>query len=72
MNEDPEIETRFTYHAPFGTQLRRYDQLRFEAKELAYTILNCTPKSREQSLALTHLETAIMFANAAIARREEQ
>jgi hypothetical protein len=29
-----------------------------------------TPVSREQSLALTHLEEVVMFANAAIARNE--
>jgi hypothetical protein len=29
-----------------------------------------TPESREQSLALTNLEQAVMWANAAIARRE--
>jgi len=29
-----------------------------------------TPESREQSLAITALEEAVMWANAAIARRE--
>jgi hypothetical protein len=35
-------------------------------------ILDLTPESREQSLAITHLEQATMWANAAIARREEE
>lgn len=40
------------------------------AKELAYMICQNTPTSREQSLALTNLEQAIFWANAAIARNE--
>ena len=65
-----EIETRFTYHTPKEGQLAKYDQLRTAGKVLAYLIVELTPDSREQSLALTHLEEAIMQANAAIARRE--
>jgi hypothetical protein len=37
---------------------------------LAYHIKAETPASREQSLALTHLEDAVFWANAAIARHE--
>ena len=39
-------------------------------KTMARCILDRTPKSREQSLALTKLEEAIMWANASIARNE--
>jgi hypothetical protein len=66
-----ELKNRFTYHPPFGTQQQRYVALRDTAYDLAVMIAESTPDSREQSLALTHLETAIMFANAAIARREK-
>lgn len=65
-----ELETRFTYHGPRGNQAERYDFLRGSAKKLAEEILEMTPESREQALALTYLEQAIMWANAAIARRE--
>lgn len=65
-----EIETRFTYHAPKEDQPARYTQLRAKARELAELIVALTPSSREQSLALTELETAVMWANSAIARRE--
>lgn len=65
-----QIEDAFTYHAPLPDQPERYVALREKAKELAYMIVDHTPSCREQSLALTHLETAIMFANAAIARHE--
>jgi len=44
--------------------------MRDDAKSLAFFIVKNTPPSREQSLALTHLEEAIFYANAAIARNE--
>lgn len=64
------IENNFTYHSPKDDQQGRYELLRNEAKGLAYTITQHTPFSREQSLALTSLEEAIFWANAAIARNE--
>lgn len=64
------IENDFTYHPPFGDQVQRYARLRDEAKTLALLILELTPSSREQSLALTNLEQSVFFANAAIARNE--
>jgi len=68
---DPVLENNFTYHKPFGNQNERYESLRMLAKELAYVILEKTPKSREQSLALTNLEQSVFWANAAIARNEK-
>lgn len=65
-----QIENAFTYHAPKPDQLPRYEELRHSAKDLAQRIVRRTPPSREQSLALTHLEDAVMWANAAIARNE--
>jgi hypothetical protein len=65
-----DIERRFTYHPPAGDQIERYDALRVQAKNLAMIVLEFTPPTREQSLALTKLEEAIMWANAAIARHE--
>lgn len=72
MPEDKQaqIERNFTYHAPKDDQPARYTQLRAKAKELAELIVAITPASREQSVALTHLETAVMWANAGIARNE--
>ncbi len=64
------IEHNFTYHAPKGDQAGRYEKLRSAAKELGLLIVEHTPYSREQSLALTALEEASMWANAAIARNE--
>lgn len=65
-----DIEKRFTYHPPKGDQADRYGKIREAAKALAITLVDLTPSSREQSLALTHLDEVVMFANAAIARNE--
>lgn len=67
---DVQLENNFTYHNPKPGQPEKYQVLREKAKELAYLIKELTPKSREQSVALTELETAIFWANAAIARNE--
>jgi hypothetical protein len=64
-----ELDVRFTYHSPRDDQPRKYTMLREQAKELAEGMVMDCPQSRELSLALTHLEQAVMWANAAIARR---
>ena len=67
-----DLENRFTYHKPFGTQPGRYELLRESAKQLAELIIETTPASREQSLAITHLEEVVFWANSAIARNENE
>lgn len=67
-NRRLEIEHNFTYHAPNSEQIEKYQQIREKYKELALFLLEITPVSREQSLALTQLEYSCMMANAAIAR----
>lgn len=67
---DYPIDVNFRHHPPFGTQTARYESIRAKAKELAAEILGSCPHSRERSVALTELETAVMWANAAIARNE--
>jgi hypothetical protein len=65
-----ELDTRFTHHPPKGDQTERYSAIRDQAKKLAEKIVYSTPESREQSLAITKLEEAVMWANASIARNE--
>lgn len=67
--KDKEIEDRFSYHPPDRGQIRKYECLRETAMNLANVVLEFVPKSREQSLALTKIEEAVMWANAGIARR---
>ena len=70
MDKLAQIENNFTYHAPKPGQAERYTALREKAKEFALLIVELTPASREQSLAITELENAVFWANAAIARNE--
>lgn len=68
--EKADIDNRFTYHAPTEDQTVKYELIRNSAKHLALLIATKTPGSREQSLAMTKLEEAVFWANAAIARNE--
>lgn len=70
MITQQDLDNRFTYHPPQGSQQNRYVLIRDHAKGLAEFIVSNTPDSREQSLAITNLEQAIFWANAAIARNE--
>ena len=70
MADDDDLVSRFTYHPPKNGQAERYENLRAQGLHLARLVSEHTPPSREQSLALTHLEQAVMWANAAIARHE--
>lgn len=63
------LDNDFT-HAPFGDQIERYAKIRDFAKTFAVIICENTPPSREQSLALTHLDIVVMASNAAIAKNE--
>lgn len=66
-----DLANRFTYHAPKShEQAEKYTWIRKEAHQLAILINEQAPDSREKSLAITHLEDAVMWANAAIARNE--
>jgi hypothetical protein len=65
-----DLSNRFTYHPPKGDQAVRYSEIRRAALDLATMLNDVAPDSREKSLAITHLEDTVMWANAAIARNE--
>lgn len=67
-----DLENRFSYHAPAGTQTIRYENIRQKAKEIAIMLEALCPTSRELSLAITNLEQCVFWANAAIARHEHE
>jgi hypothetical protein len=69
---DEQIRNIFSYHAPFGNQAARYEAIRTEARTLAFIIDDNCPESREKALALTNLQQAVMWANAAIAINEKE
>ena len=63
-----DLEHKFTYHPPTGDQPKKYEDIRERALYLAlFFNANC-PSSRELSLAITHIEEAVFWANASIAR----
>lgn len=65
-----DIRNRFTYHPPKDDQPDRYDAIRQSMLALALALNDLCPDSREKSLAITSLEQASMWANAAISRNE--
>lgn len=65
------LDAVFSYHQPTEEQAQCYIRIRSEAKQLARTLLESCPKSRELSMALTHLQEAVMCANASIALNVE-
>ena len=68
MIPSEDIDRRFTYHAPDRIKVSRHEQIRDACKEMAYELNSQLPDGREKSLAITHLEEVMMWANAAIAR----
>lgn len=62
-------ENNFKWHPPTSPeQVKLYETIREKYKELADFIVDNTPRSREQSLALTDLEKSMWAANASVAR----
>jgi hypothetical protein len=62
------LRHRFSYHKPKPGQPEKYQVIRSEALNLALTMEEFCPDTRELSLAFTKLEEAVMWANASIAR----
>lgn len=66
-----DLTKRFDYHPPLTDRTRSaHGSARSVCWEAAEQLLQLTPPSREQSLAITALEEAMMWANAAIARHQ--
>jgi hypothetical protein len=70
LPEDAEFERRFQYHQPRPDQVDRYARIRAKARDLAIMIKALCPEGREFDNAQVHVEEAVFWANAAIARNE--
>jgi hypothetical protein len=73
--DQKDLDSRFTYHPPVSGRDVLYTAIRAKAKEMAELINALCPEGREKSLAVTHLEEAVFWSNASIARgtlRSEQ
>jgi hypothetical protein len=62
-----EIVKRLGYHPATPTTVPFFEENRHQAIELALHWDEALPDSREKSLALTALQEALMWANAAVA-----
>lgn len=63
-----EVEQRFRSHSMDDRSIEWMEQFREGFLQIATLVINGTVPSREQSLALTHLEEALFWANAGLAR----
>lgn len=73
MIDHADLEHRFAFH-PAATQEKRdeHTSIRQACHEAAKRINELAPDGREKALAITKLEEAMMWANAAVARQKEK
>lgn len=72
-NPDEEIENRFTYYNDgklTTEQIDKVNEIADQVKALAYYLKQEIPFSREQSIALTYLDSALQFAVAGVTRNK--
>jgi hypothetical protein len=68
---DDQIVKATSHHPPSSNEvIEAHQAVRIETANMMATIYRVVPNSRERSVALTHLETAMMWANAGIARNQ--
>lgn len=65
-----EISRRFEHHPSTAKQMQTYDAIRNKAREFAMLVNGVVPDGREKDLAITHLDAAVMWANAGVARHK--
>lgn len=63
-----EIVKRFSFHLATEVTGPQHYVIRARCMELAYSLNDLLPDSREKSEAFTHLEDVMMWSNACIAR----
>lgn len=72
-NTSADIDNRFDFHPATSAEKRgEHGSVRDACKELAHFIDKNVPPGREKACALTNLEQAMFWANAAIARNGER
>lgn len=70
MNQS-ELEHRFQFHPADAQNTKdQHQAVRAACLNCAQEINDYVPDGREKSLAIEHLETAMMFGNAGIARAD--
>jgi hypothetical protein len=72
MIGEADLNIRFGYHPPSSEDVKvDHETIRGECYWLANVVDRLCPDSREKSTAITKIEEAMMWANAAIARSPE-
>lgn len=67
------LHHRFAYHPPVTDQTKhQHETVRAKCEDLAQHFLATLPPGREQALVLTHIEEAMFWANASIARNQPE
>lgn len=67
--EASDLESRFAQHVVDEKNAKAMDLVRRRSGKLAELINKIVPPGREKSLAITHLEEVMFWANAGIARK---
>lgn len=71
--DQADLDRRFAYHQPPDQEtINRHAEIRGACARAAEVVNINAPEGREKSLAITKLEEAMMWANAAIAREERR
>lgn len=70
--EAADLHNRFAYHAPGPGKQEAHADLRNACFLLASAINELCPDSREKSLAVTSIEEAMFWGNAALARHNTE
>ena len=66
--DQADLKNRLAHHPPASEDhAKLHENMRAKATTLGNHIIKTLPPSRERSLALTHLQEALMWSNAAIA-----
>jgi hypothetical protein len=67
ISKSDDLYQRFSFHPATDLTGPMHEEVRTRCYALARSLADSLPKCRETSLALTHLQNTMMWANAAIA-----